>query len=537
MSTSQNPENSTTQNWTHRPWFGVCAVLLGAMVASFAGRLLSVGLADLRAGMGLGVDEAAWIGSTFNAAMMFIGPFSVYLGAVLGARRVLLFCAAIFTCCSLLLPLIGHGSVFFAVLTLAGLSSGTFYPLTLSFILRNLPPKFVLLGIAMYAMDIVFTTYIATSVESWYMDHLSWHWIFWNSVLLTPVMALLVVFGIPPQDIPQPKPGQERPDWRGFLYSSCGLAVLYLALDQGQRLDWFGSGLVIALTAVGMFLLLCMIIRRIVSPNPLINIRFLGQWNVVLLGVILVSFRFVMLAAVMVVPNFLGTVQGYKALQTGSTMWWIAFPQIAFGLLAMWLLRRVDVRIILSIGFTVIGLTCVLCSKLSSVWYGGSFYIPLLLFAFGFAFAFNGLVAASVLQAFNLGAMQEPVEALTYSGYFQTLRLFGGEAGTAVLLHFIPSREQFHSNRLVDVANAGNSNALHHFAVLRAGMSLHTDSGEASARAATLFGLQIRQQAFTMAISDAFFLLAVTALGVLLVIALLRPVKMQYGDILRMPQP
>lgn len=533
MSDPQKVEN----NWTHRPWLGVCAVLFGAMVASFAGRLMSVGLADLRAGMALGVDEAAWIGSTFNAAMMFIGPFSVYLGAILGARRVLLFCAAVFTMCSLVLPASGHGPFFFTVLVVAGLSAGTFYPLTLSFILRNLPPKFVLLGIAMYAMDIVFTTYIATSVEAWYMDHLSWHWIFWNSTILTPLMAILVTFGIPPQPIPKPKPGQPRPSWRGFLYSSLGFALLYLALDQGQRLDWFNSGLIVALTATGGFLLLCMLVRRIVSPNPFINLRFLGQWNVVLLGIVLVSFRFVMLAAVLVIPNFLSTVQGYKALQTGSTMLWIALPQIAFGFFAMWLLRRVDVRLILSIGFTVVGLTCVLCSKVSAVWYGGSFYLPLVAFAFGFAFAFNGLVAASVLQAFNLGVMEKPVEALTYSGYFQTLRLFGGEVGTALLLHFIPVREQFHSNRLVDVANAGNGVALQRFSLLRAGMSLHTDTTQATDRAATLLGLQIRQQAFTLSIADAFQLLAWVALGVLIVVALMRPARIQYRQILTEPQP
>ena len=57
-------------------------------------------------------------------------------------------------------------------------------PLTLSFVLRNLPMRYLLVGIAMYAMDIVFTTNVATSLEAWYMDHLSWHWIFWNSAVL-----------------------------------------------------------------------------------------------------------------------------------------------------------------------------------------------------------------------------------------------------------------------------------------------------------------------------------------------------------------
>ena len=103
-----NPPSSTTPPppsvITTHPVLGVFGVLLGAMIATCTGRLISVGLADLRGYLHLGFDEASWIGTAFNAAMMFIGPFSVYLGGLLGARRVLLACAAAFTLISLLAP-------------------------------------------------------------------------------------------------------------------------------------------------------------------------------------------------------------------------------------------------------------------------------------------------------------------------------------------------------------------------------------------------------------------------------------------------
>src|SRR6202008_2378342 len=75
---------------SHSPLLGIFAVVMGAGLASLAARLLSLGLADLRGHLGLGVDEGAWVGTAFNAATMFIGPLTVYLGALLGARRVLL---------------------------------------------------------------------------------------------------------------------------------------------------------------------------------------------------------------------------------------------------------------------------------------------------------------------------------------------------------------------------------------------------------------------------------------------------------------
>ncbi len=338
-----SPPASPSVITTH-PILGVLGVLLGAMIATCTGRLISVGLADLRGALHLGVDEASWIGTSFNAALMFIGPFSVYLGGLLGARRVLLACAGLFTLISVLLPFASSLPVMLFLLVLAGLTAGTFYPLTLSFVLRNLPMKYVLLGIAMYAMDIVFTTNVATSLEAWYMDHLSWHWIFWNSAVLTPFMMVLIYFGIPWQPLPKPKEGQPKPSWRGFLYASLGFALLYAALDQGQRLDWMHSGTIVALTTTGLFLLLVTVVRRMMMPNPLVNFRFLVRRNTLLLGVVLIFFRFVLLATVVVIPSYLGSVKGYLPEQTGSVLLWVGLPQCICGLLAMYLLKYIDAR-------------------------------------------------------------------------------------------------------------------------------------------------------------------------------------------------
>src|SRR5580692_6084396 len=103
MPTEAKPVDSISTLSTH-PLLGVIGVLLGAMIATCSGRLMNVGLADIRGALHLGVDEASWINTSFNASMMFIGPFSVYLGGLLGPRRVLLTCAWIFTAVTLLIP-------------------------------------------------------------------------------------------------------------------------------------------------------------------------------------------------------------------------------------------------------------------------------------------------------------------------------------------------------------------------------------------------------------------------------------------------
>ncbi len=58
---------------TTHPYIGVVAVFLGLMTQTIFGRLISVGLPDLRGALGAGFDEASWIPTVFNMGGIFIG--------------------------------------------------------------------------------------------------------------------------------------------------------------------------------------------------------------------------------------------------------------------------------------------------------------------------------------------------------------------------------------------------------------------------------------------------------------------------------
>ena len=67
-------------------------------------------------------------------------------------------------------------------------------------------------------------------------DSLSWHWMFWNSAVIVPVMLACIYFGIPAHRRLARK-GGPVPSFAGFLYLSFGLAMVFAALQQGERLD------------------------------------------------------------------------------------------------------------------------------------------------------------------------------------------------------------------------------------------------------------------------------------------------------------
>ena len=251
-----------------RPLLGILGVLIGAGLVTLTARMLSLGLADLKGHVGMSYDQGAWLDSAYNAALMFIGPFSVYLGGLLGPRRILLFAAGVFTVTCAFLPLIHSYSLLVAALIVAGLTSGTFYPLTLTFALRISPLRFLPITMAFYATFIDGSVNVAPSLYGWYREHLSWHWMFWNSAMIAPLMMICIYLGIPAA--PARKKDGPAPSFVGFLYLSAGLALMFTALQQGERLDWWRSGLFNALFWSGAFFTLCAFIRRLRGPNPLV---------------------------------------------------------------------------------------------------------------------------------------------------------------------------------------------------------------------------------------------------------------------------
>src|SRR5215467_1534820 len=512
------------------PLLGILGVIIGAGVVTLTGRMISLGLADLKGGLGFGFDDGAWISSAYNIALMFIGPFTVYLGALVGARRVLFLAASSFTLICFLTPFIHSYSLLIVAMVLAGLTSGTFYPLTLTFALRNIPLRFLPYTVALYATFVDGAVNIAPSLYGWYREHLSWHWMFWNSAVITAFMMLCIYFGIP-RPVPAKKSGP-APSFAGFLYWSAGLAMLYAAIDQGQRLDWWRSGLFNALFSGGAFLVLCAIVRRLRMPNPLVAVPYLRQWNTVLLGIGLVLFRFCLVSTIILIPQSL-SIQGFVADQIGPAVVWSAVPLIVIALIAGLLLAdRVDPRFLMATGFACMAFACYLNADLTSAWSASNYYRTELLMGVGQAFAFIGLVGTIILQGIFSGGMSKPQSILTFSAFFHTVRLFGGNLGAVFMGHFVAQREKLHSNLLGLHVQSGSWITDTNIHQLAAGLfSKSSGVAAATGRAVGVISGRVRLQAYTLSVNDGFYLVAWACLVALLLIVLLRTSPLNYGDL------
>jgi DHA2 family multidrug resistance protein len=389
---------------------------------------------------------------------------------------------------------------------LGGLASGFFIPLTLSFILLNMPPKYWAFGIAIYALNLELSLNISASLEGWYVEHHSSRWIFWQNVPLALIMSLCLHRGIASKPITTRPPS----DIFALVAGGSGLALIYAALDQGNRLDWLNSGLIWGLLLAGALLLVAFFIHEGVTARPLFNLNVIFGSPMPSQFLLIAFLRLTILATSYLIPLFLGSVRGFRALEVGDTLVWIAVPQLILCPLAALMLRRSDARLVASIGFIFISVACLMVSyNLTPIWGSYQFLPSSFLQAVGQSFALSGVIFFGVLHL-------RPQDALTFGAVLQTARLMGGEIGSAFVTTFARVRGQVASNLIGQHVQLGDPQVIERVRAYGAATTKVIDPVSAVSRGELVLGNVVRAAATTQAVMDGF-----VAVGVLTAVALL----------------
>ena len=299
-----------------QPLFAVGAVLLGSFLANFDSRLTSVGLADLRGAFSLGFDEGAWLSTAGIGSQIFIAPSVAWLATAFGLRRVLGIPSLVFALISLIIPFVRDYTALIALSIAHGMLLGTFVPATLMIIFRNLPIRWWLPAIALYSIRVGFALDTSTSLVGFYVDHLGWQWLYWQGVVIAPLMGLMVYLGAPSE--PVNRALLREADWGGMLLLGAGVSMIYAGLDQGNRLDWLGSGTVMALLLGGGALFIVFLVNEACVRQPWAHVNVLFSRNIGLSLVVILLYTLTSLSNSSLVPNFLGVVGLMRPEQSGA---------------------------------------------------------------------------------------------------------------------------------------------------------------------------------------------------------------------------
>ena len=340
-----------------RPFVGIAAVLLGAVISTLYGRITTFGLADLRGAVHAGVRRGRLDHHRLHRrADVHRSDRRLARSGVRTAARADGLRRASSRLTSALIPFAPDLPTLLLGQAVGGLSSGTFIPLTIGFVLQSLQPALWPYGIAAYGLNLELSLNIPASLEGWYLDHLSWHWIFWQGALLALPMLVCIHFGMPRQ--PVNREALRDADFWGMFYRRRRVLDALCGARSGQpaRLAELGTDMRAAaggrradrrLRGAGA-------VGRASVDHP----RFLLRRNIALLMAILVLYRFIILSTSYLIPQYLTTMQNFRSLDVGKVLAWIAVPQFLLAPLIATLLRWLDPRIMLALGLWCVGVAC-----------------------------------------------------------------------------------------------------------------------------------------------------------------------------------
>jgi DHA2 family multidrug resistance protein len=491
-----------------QPLFAVGAVLLGSFLANVDSRLTSVGLPDLRGAFSLGFDEGAWLSTAAIGSQIFIAPAVAWLATVFGLRRILGIPSLVYALISLVIPFVRDYNMLIALSIVHGLLLGTFVPATLMIVIRNLPIRWWIPAIAIYSIRVGFALDTSTALVGFYVDHLGWQWLYWQGVIIAPLMGLMVYLGTPHDEVNRPL--LRDADWGGMLLLGTGVSMIYAGLDQGNRLDWLGSGTVMALLVGGGLLCVAFLINEAMVRQPWAHINVLFSRNVGLSLVVILLYTLTSLSNSSLVPNFLSLVGQLRPEQTGTLLLvYGALPMFVMVPVSIFLLRHVDPRFVLIMGLSAFAAANLLGTQLTHVWALGDFVPIVMLQSIGQAFTLLPIIILALSNA-------DPTRATAFAAYIQIMRLGGAEIGIALMGTWLRVREQIHSNFIGQHVASGSDNVSRILKQLADSFASH-GAATAPARALGSLSALVQRESNVLAYIDGFWLtfwLAIAALGV-----------------------
>jgi MFS transporter, DHA2 family, multidrug resistance protein len=500
-----------------KTWMAVIGATLGAFLAVLNIQIVNSSLADIQGAIGAGIDDGGWISTSYLIPEIIVIPLTGWLARVFSVRKYLLVNTALFLAFSVACAFAQNLGEMIVLRAFQGFTGGVLIPAAFTLIMTMLPRAKQPIGLALFALSATFAPAIGPTIGGYLNENYGWEYIFYVNLVPGAIM-LAMLFGSlskAPMQLGLLRNG----DWAGIIAMSIGLAALQTVLEEGNKDDWFGSDFIVRLSIIAAIALPIFVWIELKVKNPVINLRLLGRRNFGLgtaanfmLGAALYGSSFVL-------PLYLSQIQGYNAEQIGEVLAWTGIPQLIMIPLVPKLMKLVDTRVLIGIGFTLFAASNFMNIYMSYDYAGDQLFWANIVRAIGQALVMTPLsaVASAGIEAENAGSA---------SGLFNMTRNLGGAIGIAVLQTLITKREQFHSNVLMNSVSNFSEATRQRIADLTHYFLTHgiADTAVAQHQAVIAIGRIVRRQAFVMSYGDVFFLL-----GAGLVISLVATLVLKKG--------
>jgi MFS family permease len=334
------PAGKTAEKASLTAWVAVLASMIGAFMAILNIQITNASLLDIEGGIGTGVDNGAWISTSYLIGEIVVIPLTDYLSKVFSFRRYIIGNTILFALFSMACAFARDLPSMIAMRGLQGFAGGVLIPMAFTMVLTKLPKAQQPIGLAAFALAVTFAPAIGPTIGGYLTENYGWQTIFFVNTAPSAVMVIALAFTLvrEPMKLSLLKEG----DWVGIITMAIGLSALQTVLEEGNKDDWFDSPFILRLAIVAAVFLSAFVAIELNVRKPLLNLRLLKSRNFGTGVLVNILMGFALFGTVYVLPQYLGQVHRYNAEQIGNVLAWTGLPQLLLIPLVPLLMKRLD---------------------------------------------------------------------------------------------------------------------------------------------------------------------------------------------------
>ena len=485
---------------------GTVALSLATFMNVLDTSIANVSIPAISGDMGVSPAQGTWVITSFAVANAISVPLTGWLTQRFGQVRLFTASVLLFVIASWLCGLAPNMPMLIFFRVLQGLVAGPMIPLSQTLLLASYPAAKAGTAMAMWAMTVLVAPVAGPLLGGWITDNIAWPWIFYINIPVGLVAAGLTWSIYRSRD---PGPKRVPLDRVGLVLLVLFVGAMQIMIDKGKELDWFNSGQIVTLAVVAVVSFLFFLAWELTDKQPIVDLRLFARRNFVL-GTLSLSIAYgLFFGNVVLLPLWLQQYMGYTAT-------WAGLATAPVGILAIvlspWVgknVGKIDPRKLATVAFVGFGGVLWMRSHFNTQADFMTILIPTVLQGAAMAFFFIPL------QAIVFSGLT-PDRMPAASGLSNFVRITAGAVGTSLFTTLWESRAALHHAQLSESVNRGNATATQALNQLAA-------SGYTPEQALASVNRLLDQQAYTLAVTDVFYLSAVLFFALLVLLWAARP--------------
>jgi len=453
--------------------------------------IANVSIPAIAGNLSVSPHQGTWIITSYAVAMAIVVPLTGWLAKRFGEVRLFVFCTALFSLASWMCGLAQDFNLLLVLRALQGMTAGPMIPLSQTLLLRCYAPEKKGMALAFWSMTTVVAPIIGPILGGYITDEIGWSWIFYINVPVG-IVSSMVTWNIlkkresiilrPPIDIV------------GLVLLVVGVGCVQTMFDRGRDLDWFDSGVIVALAVVAGVALVFFLVWEFYEKHPVVDLTLFVRRNYAVATIALSIGYMAFFAGAVILPLWLQTQMGYTATWAGLAAAPIGVLTLILSPLVGKNLHRGELRGMVCFSFSWFAFVCL---------WQASFNTEVTFLGLALPRLAQGLAMATFfipLTTISLAGLP-PDRIASAAGLTNFSRILAGGFGTSLVVTLWDDRTIHHKAVLLERINDYNP-------VTIDAISRMQDAGIPREGALKMLEMSITKQASMLATNEIFYLSA-----------------------------